>query len=189
MNKKLALIAVGLAMVVSSTAMADHRNHNRYDSDSYDYDFYVGLSAGWVIYQEDGINTLMPTVVVLRFGQNFNPYVGIEGRVGTGIRGDEANGMKATVQAVYGGYVKGTLPFSAWFSGYGLAGVAGVQMHRNYPDSNTNDGGLSVGLGVEVKLGRGASLNTEWVRITTRTNNQVYDYTADQWTFGVNWRW
>jgi opacity protein-like surface antigen len=170
----------------------DRRRYDRNDRDreSYAYSPYVGVSAGWLNYDEEGLDTLSPTILVVRFGQQFTPYVGVEARLGTSIRGDETDdGFRINAQAIYAGYVKGSIPFSPSFSGYGLAGVAGVQLHRNYPESDTNDAGFSVGLGVEYQLGGGASLNAEWVRLTTGTNDDIYDYTADQLTFGVNWRW
>jgi hypothetical protein len=130
---------------------------------------------------------------MLHIGQQFNPFLAVEGRFGTGINGDETwlYGDRYHVNAnfLYAGYVKGIMPLSPWFSAYGLAGIGGAELHRNYPDSSSNDAGLSFGVGAQFTLGGGASLNLEWARLTSGTNDQVYDYTADQLTFGVNWRW
>jgi hypothetical protein len=148
---------------------------------------YLGASAGEVFYNEEGLGTMSPTIVLFRVGEQFSPYLAIEGRIGTNVRGDWSRGFHVDTQALYAGYAKGILPFSPWLSGYAIAGIAGVQFHRNYPDFNSNDTGLSFGVGTEFYLGGGASLNLEWARLTSGTN-AGYDYTADQLTFGVNWR-
>jgi hypothetical protein len=190
MKKLLATIGLGCAVLACGSAMADDRWGDRHSGEwPYSNGLYVGVSAGALIYREDGIDTLQPSIGEIRLGQEFNPYLAIEGRIGTGIGADEANGFRTSVQAVYAGYVKGILPLTPWLSGYGLAGVAGVQLHRNYADYNSNDAGLSVGIGAELKLRRGTSLTLEWVRLTTGTNDRYFDYTADQVALGVNWRW
>jgi hypothetical protein len=183
-NKRLAWIGIGLSTLVSTSVMAA----------GYDYGpgpsyggFYFGASAGQVFYNEEGIPQLTPTVAIFRVGQQFNPYLAIEGRVGTTVSGGWSNGFHADLDALYGGYVKGILPVSPWFSGYAIGGVAGAQIHRNYPDFNTNDAGLSFGVGTEFTLGGGASLNVEWARLINNGNNAGFNYTADQLTFGVNW--
>ncbi len=183
-----------IALVATSASAADrysYWNRDRHDvrngADS-DYGLYMGASAGSLIYQEEGLSSVSPTILQFRVGEQFSPFIAIEGRIGVGINGDESNGYRVNAEAVYGGYVKGIMPFSPMFSLYGLAGVGGVQLHRNYADSHSNDAGLSFGAGVEAQLGGGASLNAEWVRVTSGTNDQIYDYTADQLTFGVNWR-
>ncbi len=197
MNKEFVLVSA-FAVIFSSTAIAqEHRHGDRYgghygqhyDRESYEYGLYAGVSAGSLFYDEEQLDTLAPTIVMLRLGQRFSPNVAIEGRIGTSIRGDESDGFRVNAEALYGGYIKGIVPVSPVFSVYGLAGVAGVQMHRNYPDFNSNEAGLSFGIGIEFDLGGGASVNGEWVRLTTGTNDRDFDYTADQLTFGVNWRW
>lgn len=177
-----------IALVATSASAAGrYRYHDRYDSDS-DSGFYFGASAGSLLYKEEGLDTIAPTILEFRVGQQFSPFIAIEGRIGTGINNDEWRGYRVNAEAVYAGYVKGMIPVGPMFSVYGLAGVGGVQLHRNYPDFHSNDAGLSFGAGGEFRLGGGASLNAEWVRLTRGTNQRVFDYTADQLTFGVNWR-
>jgi hypothetical protein len=196
MKTRVLVFGATLSALAATSAMAQERyghshggHYAHRDDDRYDDDFgaYMGVSAGSLIYKERELDTLSPTILEFRIGQQFSPFVAIEGRIGTGINNDERDGYKLNVQAVYGGYVKGIVPLSPWFSGYGLAGVGGVQLHRNYPDFNSSDAGLSFGFGAEFKLGGGASLNAEWLRLTTGTNDRIFDYTADQLTFGVNW--
>jgi hypothetical protein len=148
--------------------------------------FYIGASAGEIFYKEQGLDTIAPSVAFLQIGEQFNPYLAIEGRLGTGITGDQFNFFHVDVPLVYGGYVKGMLPVTPWFSGYAIAGVGGVQLHRNYPEFSSNDVGLSLGLGGELTLYGGARLHAEWARLDSGTNDG-FGYTVDQLSVGVSW--
>lgn len=190
MTKLFATAVLGLVAASSAPAQAGDRYDGPYYRDSgYPAGLYFGVSGGEFIYREDGIDTLRPGIVEFRIGQEINPYLALEGRLGSGLGGAESQGFRTSVQAVYAGYVKGILPMTPWLSGYGLAGLAGVQFHRNYPDFNSNDAGLSFGVGAEFKLQPRTSLTLEWVRLLNGTNDRVYDYTADQVAVGINWRW
>lgn len=184
-NKKLTMISAGIVALGSTAALAQSGYYG--SSSAYSYDgLYLGASAGEVFYNEDGLGTISPTVAIFRVGEQFSPFVAIEGRIGTSVAGSTWGGYHVDVQALYGGYVKGMLPFSPWFSAYAIAGLGGAQFHRNYPDYNSNDIGLSFGAGSEFNLGGGASLDVEYARLTNGSNSG-YNYTADQLTFGVNW--
>jgi hypothetical protein len=178
------LIGIGATALMAGVASAANYG---YGSGPEYSGMYLGASVGELIYNEDGINTLNPTIALFRVGQQFSPYLAIEGRVGTGINGASSYGFHIDPQVLYAGYAKGILPLTPWVSGYAIAGLAGVEMHRNYPDFNSNDVGVSFGFGAEFNLAPSASLNVEWAHLTNGTN-AGYDFTADQLTFGVNWR-
>ena len=184
MSKRLAWIAIGLSALVSTAAVAQGYG---YGSGPNYGGFYFGASAGDVFYNEDGIPQLTPTVAIFRVGQQFNPYLAIEGRIGTSISEGRSEGDHVNLDALYAGYVKGILPVTPWFSPYAIAGVGGAQIHRNYPDFHSNDAGLSFGGGLEFNLGAGASVNVEWARLINNGDNVGFNFTADQLTFGVNW--
>lgn len=187
MNRVLVTVGVGLVALVCATAQAGERYGGPgYDRSAYGNGLYFGASAGELIYKEDGLDTMRPTIIEARLGQDINRYLAIEGRIGGGIGRDEVNGTNTSVQAMYAGYVKGILPLTPILSGYGLAGIAGVQLHHNYPDFNTTDTGFSYGIGAELRVNSQASLTLEWVRVTDGSNSGFY-YTADQVAFGVNW--
>jgi len=177
-------IGLGIGLLVSTGAMAAARYGYGYGSEY--SGLYVGASAGEVLYNEEGLNQMAPTILLLHIGQQFSPFVAIEGRLGTSVNGGSADGYHINGQLLYGGYIKGMLPLNPWFSPYAIVGLGGAQWHRNYPDYNTNDVAVSYGVGGDFNLGGGASLNLEWARLTTG-NNVGYDYTADQLTFGINW--
>lgn len=183
MNKRWAWIGAGVSGLISSAAMAAGSD---YYGPNYG-GFYFGASAGDVFYNEDGIPQLNPTVAIFRVGQQFNPYLAIEGRIGTTISTGRSDGFHASLDALYAGYLKGMLPVTAWFAPYAIAGVGGADIHRNYADFHSNDAGLSYGAGLEFNLGGGASVNVEWARLINNGDNVGYDFTADQLTFGVNW--
>jgi hypothetical protein len=107
--------------------------------------------------------------------------------VGTGVSSAQSNGYSVNVNALYSGYIKGIVPLAPQFSVYGLAGLSGANLHRNYPDYDSTDGTFSLGAGAEFKLGGGASLDAEFTRAASGTN-AGYNYTADTLTVGVNWR-
>lgn len=199
MSSKLFWIGAGLTASLAATgAMAADYGYggpgygsSGYGNSGYGYGgyggFYFGASAGEAFYNEDGIPQLNPTVAMFRLGEQFSPYLAIEGRIGTSIDGGRSDGFHADLNAIYAGYVKGMLPVTPWFSPYVIAGIGGAQIHRNYYDFNTNDAGLSYGVGTEFNLGGGASLDVEWARLINNGNNVGYDYSTDLLTFGVNW--
>jgi len=182
MNIKLALCSVGVGAWVSTAAMAAPP----YPGGSAYGGLYLGASAGEVLYDEQGLGQMSPTIALFRIGQQFNPYLAIEGRIGTSVSGGDSFGYRVNSQALYAGYLKGMLPLSPWISGYAIAGLSGEQWHRNYERFNSNDVGISYGLGAELAVGGNASLNVEWARLAN-SDNIGYSYSADQLTFGVNW--
>jgi hypothetical protein len=144
--------------------------------------------VGQLQYDEDGLAQMSPTILMIRGGEQFSPYLAVEGRLGTNVNGGSAFGYHINAQAIYAGYVKGILPFSPLISGYALAGLGGADWHRNYPDYNSGDIALSFGVGAEFNLSSAAALDVEWGRLTSGTNDHDrYGYSANELTFGVNW--
>lgn len=160
-----------------------------------DYGTYLGASVGEIMYNEEGLPQMNPTIAEFRIGQQFSQYLAVEGRIGTSVSGGSTyaygEGYRVNAQAIYAAYVKGMLPFSPWISGYAIAGLGGAQWHRDYPSYDTNDIAISFGFGAEFRVGGNASLDLEWARLTSGTNPAYgadYGYNANQLTFGVNWR-
>ena len=156
MKRRLVWIGLGLSALASTAVMAAGYDYGPGYGPSYN-GFYFGASAGAAFYNEDGIPQLTPTIAMFRVGQQFSPYLAIEGRVGTSLSAGRSEGNYANIDALYAGYLKGILPVTSWFSPYAIAGVGGAEIHRNYPDFHSNDAGLSFGGGLEFNLGGGAS--------------------------------
>lgn len=182
-------MAVALGLAGATAAIAG----GYYDSGyarrgAYDYpSAYVGLSLGSLRYSEDGLDTLTPTAALLRLGVPVSRNLAFEVRAGGGLADSSHGGYTASLDTIYGAYVKGSLPLGPAFSLYGVGGVAGVNMHRDFGYSSSRDTGLSFGLGADINLGGGAGINLEWTRLPSG-NNAGYDYTSSMATAGVTWR-
>ena len=189
-RRSIVILGLGVAGMMSTVAMAANGYGYGYGNDSSgDYfgnGFYVGASAGEVFYKESGLGTMVPTIAFAQFGEQFNPYLAVEGRVGGGLSGDDYGFFHVDIPFVYGGYVRGILPMTPWFSGYAIAGVTGVQLHRNYPAFNSNNAGFTFGIGTEVTVFGGARVRAEFAQID-QGNNVGYHFTMDQLSVGVSW--
>jgi opacity protein-like surface antigen len=181
-QKKLALIGAAVYALGPTAGLAAGPGYG-YGG----YGLYFGASAGQLYYNEEGLGQMTPTIAEFRVGQQFNPYLAIEGRFGTNVSGGGAYGYHINSNVIYGGYIKGIYPLNPWFSAYGIAGLGGADWHRNYPDYNSNDIAVSFGIGAEFNVGGNAALDVEWGRLTSG-DNQSFGYTADTLLFGVNWR-
>ena len=183
MKIKTACLGFAVCALGSTAAMAAQPGYP-YNND---YGVYFGASAGELYYNQQGLAQMSPTIAEFRVGQQFNPYLAIEGRIGTNVSGGGAYGYHINSQAIYGAYIKGIYPFSPWVSAYGIAGLGGADWHRNYAQFDSNDIAISFGVGAEFNIGGNASLDLEWARLTSGTNDS-YGYSADTLLFGVNWR-
>jgi outer membrane protein X len=184
-KQKIALMMTGGLLVATAASAQGHYYDGRRDP-GYGGP-YVGLNVGQIYYKEDGLDAITPLGGYFRFGQQFSPYLAIEGRIGGGFSDDSSNGYAVRVDSLYAGYIKGSLPLAPGFSLYGLAGLAGAHLSRNFGDYEVTESGFSYGLGGDFALGNGAALNVEWSRLLSGTNFG-YDYNVDIASFGVTFR-
>lgn len=196
MNKFAKLSIMVCGVLAAGTALANgydrdgdyRRDHARTRRDYDDrYSAYIGLNVGELRYNEDGLNTINPTVAMLRIGAPLGPNLGVEGRVGGSFGSSSTDGYGLQLQSMYAGYLKGSLPLSPGFSLYALGGLGAVNLQRDFGAGYSHDTGLSFGLGADFDLTGGATLNVEWVRLPGG-NNLGYDYTSDMASIGVAWR-
>jgi hypothetical protein len=148
---------------------------------------YVGLSLGQLRYREAGLDTITPATGMVTIGASLSPNLSLEGRIGSGFGRADTNGYGVELNSLFAGYLKGSLPLSPGFSLYGLGGVAGVDLKRDFGLGETHDTGVSYGLGMDFDLYGGTRLNLEWTRLASG-NNLGYDYYVDQAAIGVAWR-
>ncbi len=147
---------------------------------------YVGASVGLLRYDESGLSTLSPSVIFARLGVPLSTYFAIEGRLGTGISGDQTNGASVNVGIFGGAYLKGSLALAPKFSLYGVVGIASDTLHRNYGDGDSTDTGFSFGVGGDVALRRGLLLNFEWTRLPGGSQSGA-SYDSNLLTAGINY--
>lgn len=146
---------------------------------------YVGASAGLLRYDESGLDTLTPSVVIARVGIPITSYFAIEGRLGTGISSDQSHGYSVSDGVLGGAYLKGSLALAPTVSLYGVGGIASDKLHRNFGDGDSTDTGVSFGIGSDVALSRGLSLNFEWTHLPGGSEGG-FSYDANLFTAGVN---
>jgi opacity protein-like surface antigen len=146
---------------------------------------YVGASAGLLRYDESGLNTLTPSVILVRVGVPITSYFAVEGRLGTGLSSDESHGFSVSNGVFGGAYVKGSLALAPTVALYAVAGIATDSLHRNYGDGDTTDTGFSFGVGSDVALSRGFTLNFEWTHLPGGSESG-FSYDANLFTAGVN---
>ncbi len=172
-----------------SNDRGDYRGYHERGRRPYEdnYSAYVGVNFGELRYNEAGLNTIKPTVAMLRVGAPLGSNLGIEARAGGSFGNASTNGYGLTMQSMYAGYLKGSLPLSSGFSLYALGGLGAVNLQRDFGLGDSHDTGLSFGLGADFNLSGGAMLNVEWVRLPGG-NNLGYDYTNDMASVGVAWR-
>ena len=148
---------------------------------------YVGLSLGSLQYKEDGLDSINPGTALVRLGVPLGRNLALEGRAGGGLGSSSSRGYGVTLDSFYAAYVKGSLPLGPLFSLYGVGGVAGVNLRRDFGVRDTRDTGLSFGVGADVNLGRGLGVNIEWTRLPSGSN-AGFDYTDSMAAIGLTWR-
>jgi opacity protein-like surface antigen len=179
MNKALAVWVLACSGILVGVAGARERSAGAPGP-------YIGFNLGQFQYKEEGLHAITPAGAFFRIGARFSPNLSIEGRVG-GYGEGSTRGYSVQPDYLYAGYLKGTLPLTPGFSVYGLAGLGGVHLRRNFGDGDVTASGLSIGLGGEFALGRGTTLSVEWVRLPSGTNWD-YDYDMSMASVGLGFR-
>lgn len=123
---------------------------------------YVGASLGLLRYDESGLPALSPSALLLRAGLPLSRFFSIEGRFGTGLSSDQTNGNSVSLGTFWGAYAKGSLSVLPTLSVYGVAGVASVNVHRNFDAGDATDTGISVGVGGDLRVAPELTVNLEW---------------------------
>ncbi len=152
---------------------------------------YLGGSVGNFSYITGGQEKVSPKVGLFRVGVSLNPYIGLEGRVGTGLSTaftELLGGYDLKIDSVYGGYLKGNIPLSPIASLYGLAGDSALKFRRRFAfaDQTVTDDSPSFGGGLDLNVRRNLRLNLEWARLI-RIDRTDDDYHADVLSIGLVW--
>jgi opacity protein-like surface antigen len=132
---------------------------------------YSGLSYVWVSYERDGFPSADPQALAFRLGARIHRHLALEARAGFGVGEDTVSFQGVPVEVridhYFGVYGKAIAPLSASFSVYGLAGLVGGKVTAKglgY-SASSSDTGLSLGVGVDLSLGRRLALSFEWAEL------------------------
>jgi opacity protein-like surface antigen len=161
--------------------------HGPFYNPNFEASPYAGLSLGQLRYNEEGLDTITPATAMLFVGARLSPNLAIEGRLGGGLGSAETNGYGVTVRSVFAGYLKGSVPLAPGFSLYGLAGLAAVDLQRDFGLAYAQDSGFSYGLGMDFDVASNARLSIEWTRLATG-DDLGYAYDVDQASISMAWR-
>jgi hypothetical protein len=188
MNRKFqSALSAAIAVAMAGTAAAHDRWYDWRDNPPDASGPYMGFSLGRMNYSEDGLDSITPLTGQFIVGAPLSRNLALEARLGTGLGRSSTDGYGVEARALYGGYVKGLLPLSPAVSLYGLAGVQGVNLRRNFGAYETHDAGLAFGFGADFGLGGGMHVSIEWQRLASG-NNLGYDYDVDQAALAMTWR-
>ncbi|SHI02095.1 porin family protein [Ferrimonas marina] len=130
--------------------------------------WYTGLQVGYTETKIDA-GTAHPVTLHALGGYQFNPYLGIETRIGLGLNDDTVvDDVEAGIDSYYGLYLTGTWPLTDWVKLYGLLGATNLDLEANDQPSQRSDSAtdLSYGVGFSLYATEQLSLNLEvisWV--------------------------
>lgn len=145
---------------------------------------YIGANVGLLRYDESGLRTITPSVILARAGLPLSPFFAIEGRLGTGLASDETHRFSVSSGTLAGGYLKGSIALAPTFSVYAVAGIASTSLHRNFGAGNTTDTGFSGGVGGDIQVSRELGVNFEWTHLPSGTD-AGYSYDSNLFSAGV----
>lgn len=78
---------------------------------------YAGVNYSLVEYDEAGFDSVEPTALVLRLGNELTPNLAVEGRLGFGVSDDSIDVLGTSVDVevdqFFGVYVRGIAPLGA----------------------------------------------------------------------------
>ncbi len=183
MKSRTMMFALLTSCVVATPALADMPLAGGFHTTNP----YVGASIGLLQYDEGGLPTLSPSILFVRAGLPLSSYFAIEGRLGTGLTSDQSNGSSVSVGTYGGAYAKGSLALGPSFSLYGVAGIASVNVHRDFRDGDTTNTGLSAGIGGDLALEHALGLNFEWTYLPSGTD-AGHSYSSNLFSVGVNYQ-
>jgi opacity protein-like surface antigen len=183
MKARFVLLASLTACALASPAFAQTHLTGGFQS----LDPYVGASIGLLEYNQSGLPSLSPSVLVVRAGVPLTSFLAIEGRLGTGLSSDQTNGASVSIGTFGGAYAKGSLALTPRFSIYGVAGIAVTNLHRNFLDGDTTNTGLSAGVGGDFELTQKLGLNFEWTHLPGGSD-AGHSYDSNLFSVGVNYR-
>jgi len=141
---------------------------------------YAGVNYSLVEYDEAGFDSVEPTALVLRLGNELTPNLAVEGRIGFGVSDDSIDVLGTTVDVevdqFFGVYVRGIAPLGS-VALYGLIGYTDGELSAkaNGITVSADDSDMSYGVGADFALSKASAINVEWASLLSTSD---YDVTA-----------
>jgi len=190
----LALVALG---VLSNANAGGHIIENIGGVESVEQEslfsnsFYVGMGIGIGSLRSYDYDTNNIVDTYLKFGYDYNDYIGIEARVAKGLTsGDE---LKHNYS--YGVYLKPQYPISEQVKVYGLLGYATSKMTYEFEEKEvgisnnyTKQSQFSYGVGVDYKFDKDWSVSLDAVKYIDKSTKKAegkYLIDIDSITVGI----
>ncbi len=161
--------------------------------------FYVGIGFGQVSINDDQtIEEIQSTLVMLQAGYQYNAYVALEGRLSFGFNTDYDPGNTGNTGGDYdndisswGIYVKPMYPITDAFDIYALLGYGGAQL-GNLESGDAYESGFHWGLGAQYEVMENILIFADYVKLYDGTGfdyrAQDEDVDADAWTVGLSYK-
>ena len=142
---------------------------------------YAGVQFAQFEYDQSGLGSADPTMVVGRFGGSVDRHFGFEARLGLGLSGDsltiDDESADVDIDYLVGGYGIARLPIAGTITPYGIAGVtlADLSADADAIAASGTETSLSWGIGVEASVTPVASVSLEYMQYF---DDSAYDITA-----------
>ena len=169
--------------------------------------WYVGLDGLGAQYETDSGKCNELAAVVAKLGYDFNKYIGIEGRVGYGVKdSDHIAGGTTEIKENYGLYLKPMLPLGEKVYLFGLLGYAKAKVESAWDSSSTtgalagtvDESSPSFGLGLNYAINDRWSIVAEGVRLLHKVDGTFdvknggtrseSDINLDTFGLGINYK-
>ncbi|MBY6187468.1 porin family protein [Marinobacter hydrocarbonoclasticus] len=114
--------------------------------------WYLGtqVNYGWV---DTNFGDANPVALHFLGGYQFNPYIGVEGRIGLGMTDDETDeNIHIEIDSYYGLYLTGTLPMGDWVKVYALVGVTDLSLEQDLDSRSDTFGSSDLTYGIGLSL-------------------------------------
>ena len=146
---------------------------------------YIGANYNQIQYDNDDVDedTLKVDGVTLRAGFEFNDFIALEARGGTGIDGDSKNAPLGTFEYdmdhMYGGYLKLSAPLSDAIHPYVIGGYSKMKADVKYivagvsTDESERFEDESYGAGLDFNITDTLGANLEYMRYYDQDEEEI----------------
>lgn len=147
--------------------------------------YYIGASVAQASFDgETNGNVLKnghPVGIIGKVGYDFSNYLGLEARVGLGIKKDTIGQSENRWESLWGAYLKPKVNLTKQIKAFGVVGYGAVNQKIN--NNSVNSDGFSYGVGASYDVNQDWSVVVDAVRYATEDNHDV-----DAYALGLEYR-